>query len=91
MDVTSGTWLCLVQVLGTVRALAWRTSRGLYRWQARGPCVFNRTQHAVLVELYMLPKLKSRDDSALSLMDDAGGGGVQDTAVGQCGPQCELR
>jgi hypothetical protein len=32
----------------------------------------------------MRPTLKSRDasDSALSLMDDAGGGGVHDTAVG---------
>ncbi len=36
------------------------------------------------VELYMRPTLKSRDatDGTLSLMDDAGGGGVQDTAVG---------
>jgi hypothetical protein len=32
----------------------------------------------------MLPILKSRGapDCALSLMDDAGGGGVQDTVVG---------
>jgi hypothetical protein len=32
----------------------------------------------------MLPTLKLRDasDGALSLMDDASGGGVQDTAVG---------
>ncbi len=70
--------------MGTVRALALHTSRGLYRWPARGTCVFNRRQHAVRVELYMRPTLKSRDapDGVLSLMDDAGGGGVQDTAVG---------
>jgi hypothetical protein len=45
--VTSGTRLCLVQVLGTVRALARHTSRGLYQWQACGTCVLNRRQHAV--------------------------------------------
>ncbi len=39
------------------------------------------------VELYMQPTLKSRGapDGALSLMDDACGGGVQDTAVSAVG------